>query len=135
MTMDTAQVKQRAAAALEAAIPQGEYSTAEFGNVGSAQAIEVFFDALSGQSLAIVWQGDLKAIPDDCVVVRRSEVLDGNRRRELTKVLDVLKKANEHFHHEAMMNAALHMADTVRPAPLAAAVEGSVDTLIQLLED
>lgn len=42
--------------------------------------------------------------------------------REFEKALDVLEQCERHFSAEAEMNAALHMSNTVRPAPLAAAV-------------
>lgn len=42
--------------------------------------------------------------------------------REFEKTLDVLEQCERHFSAEAEMNAALHMSNTVRPAPLAAAV-------------
>jgi hypothetical protein len=50
-------------------------------------------------------------------------------KRELLKVFDTLKVVNDHFDHEAKMNAALHMAAEVRPAPLAAAVARALQTL------
>lgn len=59
--------------------------------------------------------------------------MDENMKRELSKVLDVLKKANQHFQSEALMNAALHMAETVRPAPLAVAVQGAMQDLERLI--
>jgi hypothetical protein len=59
--------------------------------------------------------------------------MDDNTRRELQKVLDVLDTASDHFTAEAKMNAALHMAATVRPAPLATAVETARGSLRILL--
>ncbi len=55
--------------------------------------------------------------------------MDENTKRELQKVLDVLKVVECHFNHEAEMNAALHMAASVRPAPLCVAVAGACGTL------
>ena len=58
--------------------------------------------------------------------------------RELEKIGDVLNAANTHFQSEAMMNAALHMSGSVRPAPLASAVQvacTSLDVLVQDLMD
>ncbi len=46
-------------------------------------------------------------------------------RRELVKVLDVLENATIYFQHQSKMNAELHMAKSVRPAPLATAVESA----------
>jgi hypothetical protein len=61
--------------------------------------------------------------------------MNANLKRELQKVLDVLDVASQHFEHEAKMNAALHMAPAVRPAPLAVAITGARDTLRQVIED
>ena len=60
--------------------------------------------------------------------------MDDNTKRELRKVLDVLRVAERHFRHEAEMNAALHMAASVRPAPLAVAIEGAAMDLEMLLD-
>lgn len=46
--------------------------------------------------------------------------------RELGKIEFVLARVDQHFQHEAQMNAALHMSEQVRPAPLASAVEGAL---------
>lgn len=54
-------------------------------------------------------------------------------RRELGKVYDTVRRANDHFRAEGQMNAALHMSDTVRPAPLAAAMEVAQESLIKLI--
>jgi hypothetical protein len=59
--------------------------------------------------------------------------LTDDERRQVRKALDVMGKVQEHFDHEAAMNAALHMSDVVRPAPLAAAVSASVMDLARLL--
>lgn len=40
-------------------------------------------------------------------------------KRELQKILDAMRFANEHFEHEAFMNAALHCSRDVRATPLA----------------
>ena len=53
--------------------------------------------------------------------------------RELAKVQDTLTIVDRHFHHEAQMNAALHMSTTVREAPLAAAVGTALNTLGRLI--
>jgi len=54
--------------------------------------------------------------------------------RELEKTLDVLRACDRHFTAEAEMNAALHMATTVRPAPLASAVSLHIVELEQSVE-
>lgn len=54
--------------------------------------------------------------------------------RELGKVYDVLGIVELHFHHEALMNSALHMSATVRPAPLASAVLTAYASLQELME-
>lgn len=53
--------------------------------------------------------------------------------RELTKVLDAVKWANAHFAYEAWMNAALHMSNEVRPAPLAAAIRNATADLERII--
>lgn len=58
-----------------------------------------------------------------------------NLIRDLTKVADVLAKADEHFAAEGAMNAALHMSATVRPAPLASAVAGARADLARVIFD
>lgn len=57
-----------------------------------------------------------------------------DERRQIEKVLSTLYRVRDHFDHEAAMNAALHMSDTVRPAPLAAAVGVAVIDLERLIE-
>lgn len=52
--------------------------------------------------------------------------------REVHKLADVLRAADKHFTAEGEMNAALHMATTVRPAPLAAAVHASYEDAVAL---
>ena len=42
--------------------------------------------------------------------------------RQIDKGLDVLRKVDEMMEAEARMNAAKHLAETVRPNPLASAV-------------
>jgi len=54
--------------------------------------------------------------------------------RDLEKVSDALAAADRHFRAEAEMNAALHMSDTVRPAPLAAAVGTALFTIENVIE-
>lgn len=49
--------------------------------------------------------------------------------RELEKALDVMAQVDEYFHHQANMNAALHMSDRVIPNPLASAVATSLQSL------
>ena len=56
-------------------------------------------------------------------------------RRELEKIAEPLDLAVKHFRAEAEMNAALHMAATVRPAPLAVAIEGARDDLYRLIAE
>ena len=53
-----------------------------------------------------------------------------DERRELQKVLDTLYAVAKHFFHEANMNAALHMAANVRPAPLHAATDTAIGTAV-----
>lgn len=55
--------------------------------------------------------------------------------RELEKIGDVLNVTNTHFQSEARMNAALHMSENVRPAPLAAAVQTACTSLDVLVQD
>jgi len=57
-----------------------------------------------------------------------------DEKRQIEKALDVMYMVQKHFDHEAAMNAALHMSDTVRPAPLAAAVTAAVLDLERLVE-
>jgi len=59
---------------------------------------------------------------------------DADRIRELEKIQDVLLACDRHFAAEAQMNAALHMSSTVRPAPLAAATAGAVESIRLLIE-
>jgi hypothetical protein len=56
-------------------------------------------------------------------------------RRQLEKIADPLDMAAKHFKAEAEMNAALHMAPNVRPAPLAVAIEGARDDLYRLIAE
>ena len=56
-----------------------------------------------------------------------------NLVRELTKICDTIMVVNKHFQAEAEMNAALHMAANIRPAPLAAAVQTSYEDLVRLI--
>jgi hypothetical protein len=53
--------------------------------------------------------------------------------REVEKIADVLAMADKHFRAEGEMNAALHMATSVRPAPLASAVHGAYEDAVQLV--
>jgi hypothetical protein len=57
-----------------------------------------------------------------------------DQERQIEKALAVMRKVQEHFDHEAAMNAALHMSDVIRPAPLAAAVARAVIDLERLLQ-
>jgi len=45
--------------------------------------------------------------------------------RELDKAADALEAASRHFNALAKSNAALHLAQDVRPTPLAVLVEGA----------
>lgn len=54
--------------------------------------------------------------------------------RELEKALDVLEACERHFTAEAEMNAALHLADKVRPAPLAARVSTAVAEVARAID-
>lgn len=55
--------------------------------------------------------------------------------RELMKIGDVVFTAKRHFEHEAAMNAALHMAENVRPAPLATAIATASDSIQRLISE
>lgn len=55
--------------------------------------------------------------------------------RELEKVWDVARRANTYFHFHGNMNAALHMAADVRPAPLATAVSNMCADLERLIDE
>lgn len=55
--------------------------------------------------------------------------------REIQKIADVLAVVDRHFDYEAQMNAALHMALTVRPAPLAVAVATAKADADRLIEE
>lgn len=57
-----------------------------------------------------------------------------DEQRQVEKALQTLYRVRDHFDHEAAMNAALHMSDTVRPAPLASALAIAVIDLERLLE-
>lgn len=61
--------------------------------------------------------------------------IDANERRELEKVRDAVTAADRHFRAEAEMNAALHLAATVRPAPLASEIAAAKDALDALLAE
>lgn len=56
-------------------------------------------------------------------------------RRQLEKIADVVSLANVHFRAESEMNAALHMASEIRPAPLATAIAGASDDLTRLIAE
>jgi hypothetical protein len=58
---------------------------------------------------------------------------DGDLVRQLEKVRDTVAMADKHFTAEAEMNAALHMAPTVRPAPLVRGDHGRRDDLDRLI--
>ncbi len=60
--------------------------------------------------------------------------MNDDERRQVEKALATMYKVQEHFDAEARMNAALHMSDIVRPAPLAAAVSVAVLDLERLVE-
>lgn len=62
-------------------------------------------------------------------------MLSNDEIRQLQKIRDVLVRADDHFSHEAKMNAALHMAIEVRPAPLASAVSQAMLDLDRILAD
>jgi len=55
-------------------------------------------------------------------------------RRQIEKALHTMYIVRDHFDYEAKMNAALHMSDVVRPAPLAAAVATAVQDLERVIE-
>lgn len=57
-----------------------------------------------------------------------------DERRQIEKALDVMYRVRDHFDHEAAMNAALHMSDVVRPAPLASAVGSAVIDLERVIQ-
>ena len=56
-------------------------------------------------------------------------------QRELEKVSDALDWAVKHFRAEGEMNAASHMNATVRPTPLAAAIESAAADIDRLIEE
>jgi hypothetical protein len=58
-----------------------------------------------------------------------------DQRRELEKIAEAVDAAVRHFRAEAVMNAALHLSPTVRPAPLAVAIEAASDDLHRLIEE
>jgi len=60
--------------------------------------------------------------------------MNDDDRRQVEKALATMYKVQEHFDYEARMNAVLHLSDTVRPAPLAAAVSVAVSDLERLIE-
>lgn len=60
---------------------------------------------------------------------------DENLARELQKILDVVMKVDEHLSFKDNMNAALHMSDTVRPTPLASAVNSAAQILYDLIAE
>lgn len=60
---------------------------------------------------------------------------DENLARELQKVLDVVRKVDEHLSFKDEMNAALHMSEMVRPTPLASAVKNVGEVLYDLIAE
>jgi hypothetical protein len=73
---------------------------------------------------------------EEIAAAKRKPVLfasEEDARRELEKMRDVLEKAHKHLVAAAAANAALHMNDTVRPSPLAVAVETQIDKINELL--
>lgn len=54
---------------------------------------------------------------------------DKDTIRQIDKTLDVLYKVGQMMSYEAAMNATKHMADTVRPVPLAGAVSSTIGDL------
>lgn len=60
---------------------------------------------------------------------------NANLVRELEKAADALVAADRHFMHEAEMNAALHLASTVRPAPLASAISAALDSVRYVIRE
>jgi hypothetical protein len=58
-----------------------------------------------------------------------------NLSRELLKIKDTLEKVQAYLYHKDAMNANLHMSSAVRSTPLYSSVEGSVESLNQLLKD
>lgn len=61
-------------------------------------------------------------------------MIDEDERRQIEKALTTMYWVEKHFETEAKMNAALHMSDIVRPAPLAAAVSIAVLDLERVIE-
>jgi hypothetical protein len=53
--------------------------------------------------------------------------------RELTKIHDVLIMVDRHLSSKDEMNAALHMAASVRSTPLSVAVRGAMEDLAAIL--
>jgi hypothetical protein len=52
---------------------------------------------------------------------------NGDAARELDKAADALEAAARHFRATNEANAALHLAETVRPSPLTSRVETAAD--------
>jgi hypothetical protein len=76
-----------------------------------------------------LWILGVKYIPEG------SSMTNGDLVRQLQKIHDAVATATAHFKAEAEMNAALHMNPTVRPAPLAVAIEAARDDLERLIGD
>ena len=55
--------------------------------------------------------------------------------RELTKITDTVSVAVTHFQNQARVDAALHMAVTVRPNPLTVAMEAAYADLVRLINE
>lgn len=76
------------------------------------------------------------AAAEEIAAKKRKPVLfasEEDARRELEKMRDVLRVVYKHLASAASANAALHMNETVRPSPLAVAVETQIDKISELL--
>lgn len=58
--------------------------------------------------------------------------MDDNDAREIAKIADVLERVVTHLDAKDRMNAALHMSNTIRPTPLAVAVQDALQTAREL---
>jgi len=59
-------------------------------------------------------------------------VPDADTARQLDKIGDVLTQVHHHLFNKDKSNAALHMSQEVRPAPLTTAVAGALHDCLML---
>ena len=60
--------------------------------------------------------------------------MTADEKREVIKITDALVKAHRFFVNRDTMNAAVHLAETVRYSPLTSEVETAVEAAHRLLE-